>query len=233
MSKTSVFLADLFHEKNFAANVVPLNMGYLANALKFTFKDSLEIKMFKHSAKFISALQRHRPDIVCLSNYIWNARLSLWAAQYVKKIYPDTLVIMGGPNIRHDRDGLKEFLDKNQVVDAYIPLTGELPLVDLMRRLLNQSQRNSTREIYESIGSVAGVYLNAPGYSYSPYDASLFKDSFKFGSPYLNGMLDEFITDDSLVPVFETNRGCPYKCTFCSWGVAALSHVYKCCNERI
>lgn len=227
MFKTSIFFADLFHDKNFAANVVPLNIGYLANALKVTFRDSLEIKLFKHSAGFIRALESRRPNIVCLSNYVWNARLSLWAAEYIKRRYPDTMVIMGGPNVRHDRDGLKEFLDKNQAVDAYVPLTGELPLVDLMHKLLDKNCRGPAKTIYESIGSVAGVYLNAPGYSYLPYNPSSFKDSFKFGSPYLNGVLDEFIADDKLVPVFETNRGCPYSCAYCSWGVAALSHVYK------
>ena len=37
-------------------------------------------------------------------------------------------------------------------------------------------------------------------------------------SPYLNGMLDEFF-DDRWMPVLETNRSCPYRCTFCAWGI--------------
>ena len=32
-------------------------------------------------------------------------------------------------------------------------------------------------------------------------------------SPYLNGMLDEF--EDRWMPVLETNRSCPYRCTLC------------------
>jgi len=91
MSKPKVFLADLFHEKDFTINVVPLNIGYLANALNLTFKDSLEIRLFKHSGRFISALENQRPDIVCLSNYVWNAKLSLWAVRYIKKLYPETI----------------------------------------------------------------------------------------------------------------------------------------------
>mgnify|MGYP003962005913 CR=1 FL=1 len=28
-----------------------------------------------------------------------------------------------------------------------------------------------------------------------------------------------------MIPLFETNRGCPFGCTYCAWGVAALSKV--------
>ena len=27
--------------------------------------------------------------------------------------------------------------------------------------------------------------------------------------------------------MFETNRGCPFKCTYCIWGIAALNKVRK------
>ena len=33
-------------------------------------------------------------------------------------------------------------------------------------------------------------------------------------SPYLSGMLDEFF-EDRWMPVLETNRSCPYRCTLC------------------
>ena len=38
-------------------------------------------------------------------------------------------------------------------------------------------------------------------------------------SPYLSGHLDEFLRA-GMVPLFETNRGCPFRCTFCAWGLA-------------
>jgi len=44
-------------------------------------------------------------------------------------------------------------------------------------------------------------------------------------SPYLTGLLDNFLTDPNTIPLFETNRGCPFNCTYCTWGIAALSKV--------
>ena len=33
--------------------------------------------------------------------------------------------------------------------------------------------------------------------------------------------------------MFETNRGCPFTCTYCAWGIAALSKVRKFPMDRI
>ena len=45
-------------------------------------------------------------------------------------------------------------------------------------------------------------------------------------SPYLSGFLDEFLAA-GMVPMFETNRGCPFKCTFCAWGSASKDLVRR------
>lgn len=45
-------------------------------------------------------------------------------------------------------------------------------------------------------------------------------------SPYLSGYLDEFLTRN-MIPLFETNRGCPFKCTFCAWGSASKDLVRR------
>ena len=49
----------------------------------------------------------------------------------------------------------------------------------------------------------------------------------RYSSPYLNGDLDEFLDDPSLSPMLESNRGCPYSCTFCAWGVASGNKLIK------
>ena len=40
-------------------------------------------------------------------------------------------------------------------------------------------------------------------------------------------MLDEFLKDPNLSPMLESNRGCPYSCTFCAWGVASGNKLIK------
>jgi hypothetical protein len=45
-------------------------------------------------------------------------------------------------------------------------------------------------------------------------------------SPYTSGLLDPYFTGE-LVPLLETNRGCPFSCTFCSEGVSYYNRVTR------
>ena len=56
-------------------------------------------------------------------------------------------------------------------------------------------------------------------------------------SPYLAGYFDEIVDEmreQGLEPyaLWETNRGCPYSCTFCDWGSATMTKVRKFSLER-
>jgi len=46
----------------------------------------------------------------------------------------------------------------------------------------------------------------------------------KIPSPWLNGVQDHFF-DGKLIPMIETNRGCPFRCTFCVQGTDYYSRV--------
>jgi len=49
-------------------------------------------------------------------------------------------------------------------------------------------------------------------------------------SPYTSGIFDKLLEDNPNAlwsMTFETNRGCPYACTFCDWGGATYSKVRK------
>ena len=43
-------------------------------------------------------------------------------------------------------------------------------------------------------------------------------------SPYLGGFLDKFL-DRGLVPILQTNRGCPFSCAYCCSAVAYYNKV--------
>ena len=51
-------------------------------------------------------------------------------------------------------------------------------------------------------------------------------------SPYLGGMLDRFL-DQDMIPIFETNRGCPISCSFCVWGISALNKLKTFSLDRV
>ena len=58
-------------------------------------------------------------------------------------------------------------------------------------------------------------------------------DLSTLSSPYLAGRMDKFLDDPHLAPIVETNRGCPYSCSFCAWGSATQSKVRQFPLEQV
>ena len=53
-------------------------------------------------------------------------------------------------------------------------------------------------------------------------------------SPYLIGLFDNLAQEGySINAIVETDRGCPYKCTFCDWGGTTFSKVKKFDLDRV
>ena len=57
------------------------------------------------------------------------------------------------------------------------------------------------------------------------------------GSPYLDGTFDDMVAAGEIAPigaaVVETNRGCPFACTFCDWGQATQARIHELPGERV
>ena len=115
-----IFLADLNYltEKSISFPV-PLNIAYIAAYIsKHT---DVEIKLFKHPLKLLEAISEKKPDILGLSNYMWNSNLNIAFGERIKNIK----IIMGGPNFPLDKDKQEEFFRNRPWLDHYIEGAGE------------------------------------------------------------------------------------------------------------
>ncbi|MDH5572558.1 MAG: radical SAM protein, partial [Gammaproteobacteria bacterium] len=50
----------------------------------------------------VEDLLRHQPKIIGLSIYIWNAALSCQVVRLLKQVSPETIIILGGPEVSHE-----------------------------------------------------------------------------------------------------------------------------------
>ena len=50
-------------------------------------------------------------------------------------------------------------------------------------------------------------------------------------SPYTEGLLNKFF-EQKLIPTIQTNRGCPFACTFCTEGSSYYNKIYRTSLER-
>src|SRR5262249_30735181 len=52
-------------------------------------------------------------------------------------------------------------------------------------------------------------------------------------SPYLTDWFQRQDAERWIAAIIETNRGCPYSCTFCDWGAATASKIRLFSTERV
>lgn len=205
-------------QPNFQAGPRELNAYFLPYSLGLLWtyaaqdeviRDNFEIidwvfsrNNFSHKVEKLS-----KCDIVFFSLYVWNRNWCLNLATQIKKANPNVLCVFGGPEVPYTDPA---FNLKYPQIDVYVKGEGEHVFYDLLKAYFAN----------EKIPSVI--------------TGSRVKD-LEIPSPYLEGTFDKLIADNPDVewmPTLETDRGCPYQCTFCDWGQLTASKVYKFKLER-
>ena len=160
------------------------------------------------------------PDILLFSNYGWNTTYHCEIAKRAKEKFPNVKIIIGGPNAQQS----EKYLTIHNYIDISVWGEGEQSLLELLR-VLYQSKDLST----------------VPGIAYidSEYHKNDIRnrqtDITSIPSPYLTGVFDSFFNryEYNFMPVWETNRGCPYHCTFCDLGADYYNKLYEFDTERL
>jgi radical SAM superfamily enzyme YgiQ (UPF0313 family) len=163
-------------------------------------------------------------DIVGFSTYVWNGRISLEIARRLKALNPGIVILFGGP---HVPDQPEEFMRANRQVDLAVHNEGE-------RTFLKLLEAWPDRAAWETI---AGVSMVKPDGSFvrNP-NIDRVRDLDEIPSPFLEGAFDSIMAanpNESWIGLWETNRGCPFRCTFCDWGSATAGKVTKFGEERL
>jgi radical SAM superfamily enzyme YgiQ (UPF0313 family) len=212
-----IYLADLAYDTVRTNYVVPLNIAYIAALVKERYVSDVDVKIFKYPHELEENINEFPPDILGLSNYSWNERLNHVFLKLARRVKPDIITVMGGPNIRTDHEGIEEYLSATKELDYYILFEGEEPFANLVGQILGGG--DLAKPPIGCAGLVEGRL------HFEPVDRNSRSKQIDLPSPYLAGYLDRFLADSAMIPLFESNRGCPFGCTYCTWGIAALSKV--------
>ncbi|NQV57945.1 MAG: cobalamin B12-binding domain-containing protein [Rhodospirillales bacterium] len=227
----SVWIADLtYTQQTIAADVIPNAIGGIATFTETQIELPEPIRLFKFPEKLIEALEESGPpDVIGFSNYIWNFSLSYAFAEAVKRKSPETVIVFGGPNYPVDVDEQMELLQKIPMVDFYIIKEGELAFARLLESL---DEHSSDVEAVKRSRIPSVQAISKDGSAQFADSIERIRDLTEIPSPYAGGRLDEFF-DGLLLPIIQTNRGCPFSCTFCVEGVGYYNKVYKNSGEKI
>lgn len=231
--KLKIYLADLIHDYFSSAEsyyIIPLNIGFISSYAKRELGEEINVELFKYPKQLINAFEKNNfPDVLGFSFYTWNEELVLHLAKEVKLRSPSTLIVFGGPNVEGSEAGLKAFLETHRYVDFYIPFEGEEVFTNLIKLFISLDK--NIKELKNS--NIAGAATISETFKYSLVKMKEKSRKINYPSPYQTGVLDEFLADPYLYPLFETNRGCPFSCTFCTWGVSVLNYLREWDIEQV
>jgi radical SAM superfamily enzyme YgiQ (UPF0313 family) len=169
------------------------------------------------------ALQHlHGATIVAMSVSSWNFKASLDLARRHKEHHPDALILLGGPQIPGDAAIL---LQTYPWIDLVCHGEGEIPFL----KILEAWPSRQWGEIPSISYREDDCYVNRP-------DESRISDLDTIPSPYLAGVFETLLRehhDHQWLALWETNRGCPFSCSYCDWGAATRSKLFCFNIERL
>lgn len=152
------------------------------------------------------------PHIVGLSTYVWNWEYSMALATRLKQLHPEVLVVIGGPQVPNDTGALIE----SGKVDISVHGEGEITFAELLRALRDGTPLEEVHGI--TARTSQGIVKTPPRARVTELD--------ELPSPFLCGDFDPLLRGERrLIGLWETNRGCPFGCTFCYWGSAVNQKV--------
>lgn len=226
-----IWLADLtYTQQTVASDVMPAAVGGIATFTETLIDLDTPIRVFKYPERLVEALNcEGPPDIIGFSNYIWNSSLSYCFAKAVKQANPDAVVVFGGPNYPVNKDEQESWLRGWQLVDFVIVKEGELAFARLVQALIaaDWDVEAVKRQALASVHCIT-----TEGVPIVTETVGRIRDLTQIPSPYTTGRLDEFF-DGLLLPIIQTNRGCPFGCTFCVEGVSYYNKIYRNGAEKI
>ena len=234
--KLKVFLCDLTHDTLLlVSDTIPINIGFIGSYVKYYFDKDIEINLFKYPKDVIEAIKNSPPDLIALSDYSWNSNLSECVAGIAKQYNPNCLTVQGGTNFPHQTNMQLNVLRQHPATDLHTIFEGEVAFYNIIERLIKSE--NSLKDFFSS--PISGSVFIDPTTKNSKVQKLVstilpvrLKHLDVIPSPYLNGMLDKFF-DGRLTPFIETNRGCPFKCSFCHTGADYFQKINNFSIERV
>jgi hypothetical protein len=169
------------------------------------------------------------PDIFGVSLYVWNYELSLEICSWVKEMWPNCLVITGGPHqyFKHHQD----WFTRHPFIDASLPseVYGEIAIADILNNYQNGKVNWNKVEQMVYPSKNRKLILKSPKATYKldfKWDYSPFKEQHELLTKYVD-QFNIVHPDLSIHCKIETTRGCPYECTFCDWGGGVGTKLIK------
>ena len=181
---------------------------YSLKACAGPYKEQVELAEFtiNHQKDYIlQEIYKRKPDILCISCYIWNIEYVLEVSREFHKLCPTVPIWVGGPEVSYETE---EFLQKNSHLTGIMVGEGEETFRDVMEYYMEPDNQKVLRDIpglayweSEENSRKAKIVITAPR---APMDMNRI--------PFCYSNLKDF---SNRIIYYESSRGCPFSCSYC------------------
>jgi radical SAM superfamily enzyme YgiQ (UPF0313 family) len=206
-------------------NILPLASGYIqacaedddAMAARYSFEIT-SYPVTDDREKLLEELANKSAQVYTFSCYIWNMRLVSWLLKGLRERLPQAHYLLGGPQVMNHAQTYLADAPRNVYICNG---EGERTSLELFRQL--DAPEPDLRQ-------VPGLSFWSDGELVTTEPAPRINNLMEIPSPFLTGVFDG---KEFSLGIIETNRGCPFRCTFCYWGAHTNSKVVKFEEDRI
>lgn len=175
-----VTLNSSYPHSSFGLRYLMANLGEFQNRAEI-----LEFTIQKDPRDITETLLRLKPKIIGFGVYIWNAQETLEVVSLIKRISPDTIVVLGGPEVSHESESQKIC----QIADFTIKGEADFLFYEFCRDYFVENKLPERKFITGALPEITKIK--------SPYDLYTAEDI------------------QNRVIYVEVSRGCPYRCEYC------------------
>lgn len=213
--------------KEFNAHYLPYSVGVLWSYVQTFPKISDNFKLDKiiwlrgDLEGTLDSLKNSQ--VFAFSTYIWNKNYNYALAKRLKESNPNCIIIFGGPELPITKP---DIFERYPFIDIVVKGEGEITFKNLLENLSDGTP----------LDTVSGLVINRNGLAVDTGKSERIESLEDIPSPYLTGVFDDLIANTTGVEwnaTLETNRGCPYACTFCDWGSLTYNKVKKFDLQRV
>ena len=145
------------------------------------------------------------PFLAGFSCCVWNFEYNKALAKRLKASFPECIVVFGGHNIPEG----SSLIEEESYIDILVHGEGEEPFHELLKALPAAN-----------LSCVPNIAFRGNHNTIIETEKKDFSDIDNYPSSYLSGVFDHLVGDNpdvDFLAVLETNRGCPFSCSYCDW----------------